>query len=156
MPSLSNDNQYFNKQVLFAPALELSYKQYLLMLLQFLPNSFLVPSVHMPEYRFHEGTTLGAYRACIEASKNFKKLSSKKALNIPTLVFLNPNDELINYKNTVSLLKSHDLRSWSIELVSNSQSSHSKPRAHMMIDSTCLGDAEWKKVQNKIKNHFLL
>lgn len=144
MSMLSHNSQIRVDQViLFAPALSIKKTSYLVLAMGVFGDSFVVPSFSPKEYRAQSGTTVAAYGALFETVKKFET-GDKSLINIPTLVFIDKNDELVSYKGIYSIAKHLD--QWQLVTVDNKHSTLKRPYHHLIIDKRSLGNAEWNNV----------
>ncbi len=139
---------------LMAPAHTLHWYAHLPEYLDLLSDSFGLPSQNLKEYRSQASTSLAAYRAMEAAREGLFRVQTKN-LNLPTIVFLDPEDELINLKKIKSFLAKNSLTRWSLELTSNRQHQLQKSFHHLIIDKKTLGEREWKRLIRLLKNHLV-
>ncbi len=142
----------FDKMVLFSPALTVTFGYGLKWLYPF--PRLVIPSFAPKEYRANWGTPVAAYRALFETIDHFKIQMNKK-INVPTLVFIDPDDELVSYRHLKQLVCSENLTQWQILPVAKSSSNQPLSQRHLIIDADSLGDQSWEKVKEKMIQHLL-
>jgi esterase/lipase len=153
--SRPEDNKIFDAMVLIAPAIFPKWYTRITPYLP-LPDHFHLPSKNHPEYRANPGTSLAAYRAMftvineVQSQKNLDQTLGKT----PTLVFLNPRDELVSEDRTASWIKKVRLTSWTSELIDGLTSSLTPHYQHLMVDEASMGAHAWESLIGKIENHF--
>ncbi len=143
----------FQKAVLFAPAVALTFKTQLLRLITFLPNSTIIPSMSNEDYRANSGTSIGAYEVLFKTKSEMLE-SQLKQSNIPTLVFLDPEDSLIDQKELEEIKKTNSLSQWSIAFVNTDEGPLEKTYHHLIVVEEALGKNQWKRVTEAIKTHL--
>ncbi len=143
-------HQEFTKAALFAPATHTKmYTRIPSLLFNFFPKGSL-PSLNLVDYREREKTKLSEYRKMHELQKEIKYYQ----INIPTLLILNPKDELVA-SSQVALFAAHNKHS-KVFNISNEDSPLSKKYHHLMIDENSLGHSAWKKILHNLTEHFSL
>ena len=73
---------------------------------------------------------------------------------IPTLLILNPKDELVASKKVALFAAQNKL--CKVLNISNNDSPLSKKYHHLMIDENSLGHSSWKKILQNLTEHFSL
>ncbi len=151
-----DDTQIFDAMVLIAPAIFPKWYTRITPYLP-LPDHFHLPSKNHPEYRAKPGTSLAAYRAMftvineVQSQKNLEQSLGKT----PTLVFLNPKDELVSEDRTASWIKKERLTRWNSELIDGLTSTLSPHYQHLMVDEASMGAHAWEGLIGKIEKHFV-
>ena len=100
MIALSPESTPFDKQVLIAPATTIRRRSYLIKLLFFLGKQKMLPSFTPKEYRVNESLPLRIYQILFREERKVIK-AKFNGLNIPTVIFIDPKDELISYKKLI-------------------------------------------------------
>jgi esterase/lipase len=142
---LAQGHSYFKKQILFAPALALHSYTSLVRPLTYIASY--LPSGSPASYRANmKGTAMAAYRAMFDLLDKMDSTQDFAAINTNTLVFINPDDELVDFDGLVTLTETRDLDNWVLAPVVN-QKSRVKPGVrHLIIDSASLGHEAWDDV----------
>lgn len=139
--------------ILFAPALSLRTLPALASALHLPPAlSWRTPNLAPRAYRRYPTTPTFWYANTLELHRDLQTLSdSSHVRDIPTLVLLNPRDELVSSSGIESWIDENGLRkSWRV--VSVYPDSHASDVAeHLIIDEQSLGSSEWARVKNEIK-----
>jgi alpha-beta hydrolase superfamily lysophospholipase len=141
----------FDKAVLFSPAFAIKGITHGVLLLGAVPGTHrgdgrIVKSAGPAEYRANEGASIAAYKALFALEKQLKALYFAKN-NIPTLIFIDPRDELISYNKLEKLIKKMSLTNWTLQKVSNKGASTRPARHHLIIDGHCLSKESWATVR---------
>ena len=122
-------------------------------LLGFLPKDWIIPSLNLANYRFQEGTTVASYEAFFQFLDKNKSLSTtlqKTWKKIPTMIFMNPEDELLDFKKFKDFIDKNNLESWKINLINNDQATTSKVISHLLLDKKSVGAKAWSQMKEKI------
>lgn len=130
------------KMILISPALSLRKKTILIRALSWLPFGSL-PSVNHPDYRARPSTPFKHYDALFKIHDGWKKFQWKATSQIPTLMVLSPEDELVDSQSIEKILKVREQTAWRIHWLSN-ESSTLRPRYyHLIIDEQSQGKQQW-------------
>ncbi len=74
-----------------------------------------------------------------------------KIKHIPSMIYLDPKDELIGLKNLTSFIDSKDLTQWKIQLIENRKNLKQKEVYHHQIfNEYSLGTIYWNKLIREI------
>ena len=140
----------FNKAILFAPAVSISTISRGIGWLNFFKKgSTNIPSVAPKEYRAHSGTSLNAYKALFELEDDLER-SKFENNNIPTLTFINPNDEVVDYEKLKRTIEKFRLKRWRLIEVSTKEAKINPKYHHLIIDQRALGEKEWLRVNDEM------
>lgn len=148
----SEPSVQFDKMVLFSPAFNVTFGYGLKWL--FIFPRLVIPSFAPRDYRANWGTPIAAYRALFKTIDHFKT-HLKEKVNIPTLIFIDPDDELVSYCHLKNLVRSEKLTQWRILPVAKSPSNQLTSPHHLIIDPASLGVQAWSKVEEKMTKHLL-
>lgn len=153
----TNPKQHYPRgMILIAPALSLRTLLDVSTALQIPPPlSWSVPNVAPPEYRRYELTPLFWYSNTLALYSTMDPLTNAAGLKtIPTLVVLNPDDELVSLSGTERwIAENHLAPEWRIALVQKETNEHFL-KEHLMLDSTSLGLNGWERMKS-ILSEFL-
>jgi len=163
----------FNKMILFAPAISLRTRIRIVRLLKYFP--FLpIPSLTPSKYRSHCYTPISAYNALFDSKKSLdqelhsdqsspnlsnssssssssNKLSLLNNLNIPTLVFVDPQDEFVSSTGIERFIQSNGLNNWKMEHVHVGASMLRNKYHHLITQKDSVGKSTWDMMTNNIK-----
>jgi alpha-beta hydrolase superfamily lysophospholipase len=143
---------FYDRMVLFAPALNITVESYLLKALMPFPN-IVIDSLSPEHYRSNKGTPMAAYKALFEAVDHFNNNVNDK-LNQPTLVFIDENDEFVSSSKLNEMIIKWNLNLWQIHVVCKDNNVGKKVSHHLMIDRDSVGRKMWKRMKDAIKNQF--
>lgn len=149
----SNPYIKFDKTVLFAPALKMHTRNYLLKTMSPFPG-LVVPSFASGSYRANKGTPMAAYNALFEAAKHFEKNLDPK-INVPTLVFIDKQDELISFSGLKNMIQKQNLDQWNLHPVTKDKTATEIEMHHIIIDEASVGKHMWKEIVDKTITHLL-
>jgi esterase/lipase len=144
---------YFDRMVLLAPALSMHAVNYTAKLLSMFPR-LVIPSFTIADYRANKGTPMAAYNSVFEAVKHFNK-NVNPAINVPTLIFIDQQDELISYGGLKRLVKDEQLDQWKFHHVQKGKTGVKEKMRHLIIDEPSVGQDMWQEMRIAITNHLL-
>jgi esterase/lipase len=139
----------FDKQVLMAPATAIRSRGYIIKHLFFLRKKLMLPSFSPQLYRANNFLPLTVYEILFRNEQQILAAQFSK-LNIPTLVFIDPEDELISYKKLVNFVQTFKLTNYEIiTLDSNLQSRYGRFH-HLVVSEHTMGKQNWKMVTGRM------
>ncbi len=143
----------FARMVLLAPAIALHPYCYLPRLLTRWPQlsiRSLAPNI----YRANPATPIAAYQALYTALYHLHQ-QANAALNIPTLLLIDPADELVSIQGLRRFIRKQRLTQWHLCPI-HKTSSHTRPTVHhLIIDPASVGEACWQTMIAQIAQHLL-
>jgi len=143
----------FDKMGLFAPALAVRKKVYLLKIFTPFPR-LVIPSQSREFYRANRGTPMAAYRALFTGLAQLHQ-ERKDAMDIPTLIFLDRKDEFIPYAGIQKMIARSELDHWKICEVTKDPDIDRSVKHHLVIDESVVGAQMWEEIWDNIQNHLL-
>jgi alpha-beta hydrolase superfamily lysophospholipase len=149
---LSQSDILFDRMILFAPALNIKVKSYLLKALMPFPN-IVIDSLSPISYRANEGTPMAAYKALFESVEHFEK-NTNDNLNKPTLIFIDENDEFISCSKLKEMIIRRNLDHWQIHILQKDNDVGEKISHHLIIDKTSVGENMWNQIKDVLKKHL--
>lgn len=150
----SNPNVRFDKMVLFAPAITMLQRNYLIKIFSPFP-SLVIPSAGHMSYLANDGTPMAAYNALFEMHAHFESNLDSKKINIPTIVFIDEKDELISYANLHEMVQHQNLDQWKIHPVKKDKTATEVDMHHLIIDAASVGNRMWQEIVDVTITHFL-
>ena len=139
----------FKKTVYFAPAFTLRERTvlYIESLQKILSPGTAVPAkLNLPAYKANPSTTVAAYSATLSASRTLQASQFHNSRR-PSLIYIDPQDELIDTDAISELAADHDLPEWRVrELNIDGSELTGRKYHHLIIDHLNLGRALWQKV----------
>ena len=151
---ISNPDVHFDKMVLLAPAISLHPTIYLERVLSPFPR-LVIPSLADDAYLANKhGTPVAAYNALFEALYHFEENAGSK-LNIPTLVFIDEQDEFIPLRGLKELVAEHKLDQWQFYIVHQKEEMETGTFHHHIFDSSSTGEAVWQDMMTETTRHLL-
>jgi alpha-beta hydrolase superfamily lysophospholipase len=142
----------FDRMVLFAPALKLHARSHLIRLLAAFP-SLVIPTLSPPDYLANRGTPMAAYAAVFDTLASFRENIGPK-INVPTLVFIAPRDELVSANGLRQLTARRRLDRWRIVEVQKDAPGRAGRIRHLIIDEAAVGKANWRKMTTEMLAHL--
>lgn len=149
----SNPYIKFDKLVLFAPALKMHRRNYLLKTMSPFPG-LVIPSLGPGDYLANKGTPMAAYNALFDASGHFEKHLDPK-INVPTVVFIDEQDELISFSGLQDMIRHQILDQWKIHPVKKDRTATQIKMHHIIIDEVAVGKHMWKEIKDTAITHLL-
>lgn len=150
MISLTEAKPCFKRQVLIAPAIALRRRVYLIKLLFYLRKNFSLPSFTPASFRANAALPLNIYKILFaEEKKLYTEMGAD--LNIPTLVFLDPKDELISYGKIRRMISDFQLSNFRLHLLNQSLKNRKSTFHHEILNEETMGRENWLQVAQEIK-----
>jgi esterase/lipase len=128
----SHPSVQFDKMVLFAPAIKMHKRNSLLKILSPFPR-IVVPSIAHKSYLTNDGTSIAAYNALFEMYAHLENNLDPK-INIPTVVFIDKQDELISFSGLQNMIRDQNLDQWKIHPVIKDTTATKIKMHHLIID----------------------
>jgi hypothetical protein len=114
-----------------------------------------IPSLAPKDYLSNpQGTPMAAYNALFEGLNRFDSNASGK-LNVPTLLIIDEQDELIPYWALKRFAAEKKLNRWRFFMVKKGRDAHSGTFHHHIIDAYSTGDSVWQQIINAVSAHLL-
>ena len=150
----SNPNVKFDKMVLFAPAIAMLQRNYLIQFFAPFPD-LVIPSAGNRAYLANDGTPMAAYNALFDMHAHFKDHLDPGKINIPTVVFIAQKDELVSYTGIQQMVQNQDLDQWRIHLVKKDNTAREVDMHHLIIDAASVGNTMWQTIADVTRMHLL-
>jgi esterase/lipase len=152
---LSSDPRVkFDKMVLFAPAVKMHMRNSLLKILSPFPR-IVIPSIAHKSYLTNDGTSIAAYNALFEMYGHLENNLDPKKINIPTVVFIDKQDELISFSGLQNMVRDQNLDQWKIHPVKKDKTATKIKMHHLIIDEASVGNNMWQEIVDVTITHFL-
>lgn len=143
----------FDRMVLLAPALALRLHSHLPALLGCWPQ-FAIRSFSPRYYRANPATPVAAYLTLRSVLHNLRRRRNH-VLNIPTLVFIDPKDELVSARGIRRFIAKHDLTHWRLCPVRKQPTRPDARFHHLIIDAESVGPTVWQEMLAEMEAHLL-
>ena len=144
----------FDKLILFAPAIRLRAAIYLERLLSPFPR-MVIPSMAPKDYLANQkGTPIAAYNALFEGLDRFNQNADQK-LNVPTLVFIDRQDEFIPLQKLQDLVEKQGWNQWQFYMVEKDKSVREETFYHHIIDASSTGESVWQDMMKAALHHLM-
>lgn len=151
---VSNPDVHFDKAVLLAPAISLRATIYLERALSPFPR-LVIPSLANEAYLANKkGSPIAAYNALFEALYHFEENAGPK-LNLPTLVFIDEQDEFIPLWGLKNLVEEHNLDKWKFYPVQKEEELGAGTFHHHIFDASSTGEGVWRDMMATTTGHLL-
>jgi pimeloyl-ACP methyl ester carboxylesterase len=139
----------FARMVLLAPALRIHRRSDVLRLFACWPQ-WVVRSFTPPDYRANPGTSIAAYTALYAAQAEFMRRVGP-ALNVPTLVFIDPQDEMVSIGGLQRLIVGQELTRWELYPVHKGAGATTRYH-HLLIDPASVAPPVWAEMMARIRS----
>jgi alpha-beta hydrolase superfamily lysophospholipase len=150
----SNVDVRFDKVILLAPAIRLRAAVYLERLLSPF-TGLVIPSMAPKAYLANKkGTPIAAYNALFDGLDRFNK-NADQELNVPTLVFIDGQDEFIPLEKLKQLVEEKKWNRWHFYIVKKDAAVREKAFYHHIVDPSSTGNAVWQDMMTAVTNHLL-
>lgn len=145
----------YDRQVLLAPALSVRTYSYLIKILNVFGPEMLVPSFAGRAYRAScDGTPMAAYMALFDSLRHVDAAAAAN-INIPTLVLLDPADELVSENGLKSFIAAKKLDAWKMGRLSTKGSTLTEgDYHHFIVAEPSVGPVVWKQMEELIAKHL--
>jgi esterase/lipase len=151
----SDGKNQFDRQVLFAPATCIRKRSKIVKLLFILGSRFVLPSFSPKEYRANYGTSVAAYKALFYMERSIMN-NNFIDLNIPTLIFIDKKDELVNYKGILNDIDTYQLDQYIVHELNDEGLGFKNKYHHLIIDELSTGSNNWKFLTEKMSSFLEL
>jgi hypothetical protein len=147
-------NIEFNKQVLLAPAVAIKLPQLLKSGVSFLADNLRIPSYTPEDYRLSNSVPAKVYKMMFERERGI--LDTRFVhLNLPTLLIIDPKDELISYKKIKDYISKYKLTNYQCVVLESDLKLRNSKYHHLIINERTMGEKNWLEVVSRI-SEFLL
>ena len=140
----------FEKMILFAPAISVKPFTGLVKALNVFGKGYMVPSFSNPEYRVCNGTPIAAYDSLFASYNMLNKTEFSHSRQTPTLVFIDPKDELVSASGIKKIISSKHLNNWSLVEVTNYAATTKVKYHHFIVAEEAVGSHVWKQTLEAI------
>ncbi len=140
------------RAILFAPAVSLHGWDHLIRVFSLFPR-MVIPTLAPRHYLANPGTPMAAYNALFEALDHFEAHAGPR-LNVPTLVFIDPADELVSMGGVKRLAETAGLDRWRFHPVTKADTAAPGTLHHIMIDEASVGAEVWAGIKKAIAAHL--
>lgn len=156
LASLVVPPENFKKMVLIAPALSVPwYSRAAISMLSVFGDGFMLPSRSPETYRANKGTSIAAYQSLFALKKSLEEKKYKN-VNLPTLVLIDKNDELVDSRDIKKAMKDFSLGKWQLEFVDNRFAYDNFGFRHLMVDEASIGKDLWARLTAIVIKHLEL
>ncbi|MCL1587396.1 MAG: lysophospholipase [Actinomycetia bacterium] len=145
----------FDRMVLLAPPVALTRSASLVRALTPLGRfNIALPSAAPKAIRARRGTPLSEYAAMLELVDKVDTLRHPEKLGqIPTAIYLDPDDELVGYAGVLDWIHRNGLEKWSPRGFKG-RDPEGRTYSHLMVLEKSLGSVAWTELTQYIVAHF--
>ncbi len=142
----------FDGMILLAPAAALRPSSNLVRLLGVFGRGFIVPSLGNKAYRANpSGTSMAGYQSLFAIIRAINEGKLERA-NVPTLLVIDPGDELVSEAGLQRLIKKGKLDRWTIEEVHHEGVMPRRGFRHLIVDKESLGARDWERLSQWVRD----
>jgi hypothetical protein len=76
-------------------------------------------------------------------------------INIPTVVFIDEQDELISFSGLQNMVRDQNLDQWKIHPVKKDKTATEVKMHHLIIDEASVGNKMWQEIVDVTMTHLL-
>ena len=105
-------------------------------------------------YLANDGTSIAAYNALFEMYAHLENSLNPK-INIPTVVFIDKQDELISFSGLQNMIQDQNLYQWNIHPVKKDKTATKIKMHHLIIDEVSVGKNMWREIVDVTITHLL-
>jgi alpha-beta hydrolase superfamily lysophospholipase len=149
---VSSPDIHFDRMVLFAPAIKMHLRNYMIRVLSPFPR-LTIPSFTLASYQSNDGTPMAGYNALFDSLNSFAGNTGPNA-NVPTLVFIDQKDEIVSYNRLKQMVQDENLDQWQFYIVQKESSKEPAKIHHLIIDAASTGENVWKDMMQAMINHL--
>jgi pimeloyl-ACP methyl ester carboxylesterase len=145
------DSVSIDRMILFAPALRVRPVTRLIRLLSFAPTLG-IPSLAPDNLRANDVTPVAAFLAVFELIDGLEEVRRQR-LDVPTIVLLDDEDELVDDAALRAFRDANGLRRWRGLKVRKSTGAAAGGFHHWITDERAVGSATWLQIRRAIRDH---
>ena len=97
---------------------------------------------------------MAAYNALFETIKHFNQHIGPK-LNVPTIIFIDPEDELVSYRKLKRRVEKEPLDQWQFHRLEKGTTGVQEKMHHLIIDEPSVGTDTWNQMKIIMIEHLL-
>ncbi|MCB0387070.1 MAG: hypothetical protein KDD43_16870, partial [Bdellovibrionales bacterium] len=142
-----------DSMVLFAPAISLRFYSYFVKAFFLFGDEYYLNSWSPATYRWLPGAKMKHYQALFRTIDSLHHHAGPD-YNIPTLVIIDPKDELVSPSGIKSFVDKHKLSNWQIKEISNKESTLKDKIHHLVISEEAVGPSTWKQIRRDFLTHL--
>ena len=146
----------FDGIVLFAPAITPRWYTYSLVIGNLAGKDVIFPSATPKSYRVNSGTPVAAYNALFDHVRHVRRADIEH-LDVPVLVFIDPEDELVSYDGLKHFVRERGLDGWRVIEVDHSETLlGSDSYHHLVVDAVSVGTRQWRIMGETMQEYLEL
>ena len=97
---------------------------------------------------------MAAYNALFEGIEHFNKNMDQK-LNVPTIIFIDKQDELVPYRKLKRIIRNRRLHQWKLHPLKRYIKGTKEKMKHLIIDESSIGKEAWNEMKGHIIHHLM-
>ena len=116
----------------------------------FLFSDLRLPSFTPEAYRANKRLPVKWYKVVFKMNSDMRKARCHK-LNIPTLVFIDPKDELISYSRLEGVCRRYELTRYELVALDSDVMGGERLYHHLIINELAVGNKNWQLMTRKMR-----
>ena len=96
---------------------------------------------------------MAGYNALFASQKNFT-VNTGPSVNVPTLVFIDKNDEIVSYRRLKRMVQDENLDQWQFYIVQKDSTAEPAKIHHLIIDAPSTGENVWQDMMQAMVSHL--
>lgn len=142
----------FDRMILLSPAIRTRWYLHVVRALAPWPT-LAIPSAAPEQERANDATPIAAYEALFTLEERLHKPNARR-LNIPTLVLMDEEDELVDADAIREMIVENGLHRWDGARIHKADEA-SESYHHAITDVAHVGRATWTRMMERIQRHLL-
>jgi hypothetical protein len=86
---------------------------------------------------------------------HFENHLDPRKINIPAIIFIDKEDELVSYAGLQQMVQNHNLDQWRIHSVIKDETATEVNLHHLIIDAASVGNTMWQEIVDVALLHLL-
>ncbi len=144
----------FDKRVLLSPAIGIRWYAHLVRGANVFYCNIDIMSRSHKDYRLYDETPISAYNALFEAYEKVQSAVAPERWNIPTIVFIDKKDILIDLDGVHEFIEENGLTRWKMVEIDNEKTLLDPNYHHLQVDSTSMGVDVWTLFTKRVVDFF--
>lgn len=137
------------KQILLAPALFIRKQKLIEKAMKILPSFVLIKSLAPKAFRRYEILTAGEYNILVQGMVTYQKVM--KELKVPSLVLIDPKDELVHAQNLKKKLEEKN-HGFEVQFIERPYLKKGLGCHHILFHPDYFKESDWKEFTQKLEN----
>lgn len=138
------------KFILFAPAFAIRDRSHLVSVMGIFGDEHIVASYNHEDYKAQKGVSVAGYKALFKMEKIYLETENPGREAIPSLIYINPDDQLISIKKIQDLVSNRKWAHTTVIPLTDQEPEIERTFSHLIIDKPSLGEKAWNRVTSEV------